>query len=47
VVAFERLTQRLPNVHLVDPTHIAWKDGIELRGLMCLPVTMDGQYNKS
>ncbi len=38
VVAWERLTQRLPKMQLIDPAHIAWKDGIELRGLRALPV---------
>jgi cytochrome P450 PksS len=38
VVAWERLTQRLPTMQLIDPAHIAWKDGIELRGLRALPV---------
>jgi len=38
VVAFERLTQRMPTLQLVNPDQIVWRAGLELRGLAQLPV---------
>ena len=38
VVAFERLTQRMPTLQLVTPDMIEWRAGLELRGLVRLPV---------
>jgi cytochrome P450 len=38
VVAFERLTQRMPTLQLVDPDQIEWRQGLELRGLLHLQV---------
>ncbi len=38
VVAFERLTQRMPTLQLATPDMIEWRAGLELRGLMRLPV---------
>jgi cytochrome P450 len=38
VVAFERLTQRMPALQLVTPHQIEWRPGLELRGLAQLLV---------
>jgi cytochrome P450 len=38
VVAFERLTQRMPTLQLVNPDQIEWRQGLELRGLAQLLV---------
>ena len=38
VVAFERLTQRMPTLQLVNPDQIVWRAGLELRGLLHLQV---------
>ena len=38
VVAFERLTQRMPTLQLVTPDQIVWRAGLELRGLLHLQV---------
>lgn len=38
VVAFERLTQRMPRLQLVNPDQIEWRPGLELRGLAQLLV---------
>lgn len=40
VVAFERLTQRMPTLELVNPDQIEWRAGLELRGLERLPVRL-------
>jgi cytochrome P450 len=38
VVAFERLTQRMPTLQLATPDMIEWRAGLELRGLVRLLV---------